>query len=246
VGGRLATDETNLGNLVTNGVTALGVTAAHSMDLGNTFANAPAALAQTQQTMVRLRTTLNILDPIAQQLEPGAQKLYRAATLARAAVTDARPLLVDLKPTLNAIRPSVVSLASTARAGTPVINSLTSTVNRVQNTFIPWLNQTESGTGLTNYEDVGPTLAAVASVIAYGDKYGGLAGFEAGAGEGVLNGISPCQTQLTNPNPTQLVACQGLTAILGSIFGGQPVSAAIRNLADKTLVAKLLGIGGVK
>lgn len=240
--GQLARDEVNLGNLVTNGATALGVTSANDVDLGSTFDQAPPALTQTQLTMARLRTTLQILNPIAQQLEPGAEKLYRAATLARTAVSDANPLLVDLKPTLAAIKPSVASLATTARAGVPVVNSLSSTVNRTQSTFIPFLNDVNSETTLKNYEDVGPALASVDSVLSYGDKFGSLAGFEAGVGESALDSISPCETFITDPDAVQKVDCEAVTQLLSNIFEGTPITQALRNSPEpENLVEKVLG-----
>jgi ABC-type transporter Mla subunit MlaD len=241
--GRLARDQTRLGDLVTNGVTALGVTSAQRIDLGSTFGQAPAALTQTKLTMTRLRTTLAILDPIADQLKPGAQKLYHAAKLARVAVADARPLLVDLKPTLSAIRPSVNSLASTARAGVPVINSLTPTLDRVLTAFIPFLNATDAGTKLKNYEDVGPTFASVDSILGYGDKFGTLAGFEAGAGENVIGGISPCSTFITDPDVLQKIDCEALTQIVEQIFTGAPVTQPLKDSpVAENLVEKVLGL----
>ncbi|HWF53909.1 MAG TPA: MlaD family protein [Solirubrobacteraceae bacterium] len=240
--GRLARDEVNLGNLVTNGATALSVTSANAVDLGSTFDQAPAALTQTRLTMARLRTTLRILNPIAQQLEPGAQKLYRAATLARTAVADANPLLVDLKPTLAAIKPSVASLATTARAGVPVVNSLSSTVSRTQSTFIPFLNDVNSESTLKNYEVVGPALASVDSVLSYGDKFGTLAGFEAGVGENVLSSISPCSTYITDPDVTQKIDCEAVTQLLSNIFNGTPITQALRSSPEpENLVQKVLG-----
>ena len=220
--GALAAEDTTLGSMVSGGATALSVTAANRIDLGATFDNGPSALAQTQATMVRLRSTLTTLDPIARQLEPGALRLYRAAVQARAALTAATPLLATLKPTLAAIRPSVNSLATAARAGTPVIDSLTPVLQRTLTTYIPWLNSTDSETKLKEYEAVGPTLASVSSVLGYGDQYGTLAGFEAGFGENVVGGQSPCTTYLANPTVplTQKVDCTALTQLLVGLLTG--------------------------
>ena len=239
----LQRDENNVGSLISNGDAALAVTAAHSIDLGSTLDAAPSALSQTQATMARLRTTLEILNPIAQRLKPGARKLYRAATLARTAVSLADPLLTDLTPTLNAIRPSVVSLAVTARAGTPVLASLGSTLNRTQRTFIPFLNSTSSETKLKFYDVIGPALASVSSVLGYGDKYGALAGFEAGFGENTIGGLSPCATFITNPSVTQKITCAALTQLLTSLYGGAPIVQPLRNSpVAPSLVNKLLGV----
>jgi ABC-type transporter Mla subunit MlaD len=222
------------------------VTAANRIDLGATFDNAPDALAQTQATMVRLRTTLGILDPIARQLEPGARKLYSAAVQARGALSAATPLLAKLKPTLAAIRPSVNSLAAAGRAGVPVINNLTPVVQRTLTTYIPWLNSTDSETKLKAFEAIGPAVASVSSVVGYGDQYGTLAGFEAGAGENVVGGQSPCSTYLTDPTVplTKKVDCQALTQLLVSLCTGRsPTTPLAGSQVASNLINSLLRNG---
>lgn len=223
VAGALAADEVALGGMIDNGSTALGVTGAHQSDLGSTFALAPGALQNTQATMVRLRATLNTLDPIARALIPGAQKLSAAAAAARTALNNATPLLRDAKPTLAALKPSVNALSSAATSGVPVVQSLTSTFARVKNSFIPFLNTTDAETKLKQYEAVGPVAAAVDSVTSLGDKYSTVADFGAVAGENSL-GLTPCTTNLTTSglNPTQLLDCTALTTMLQSILGGSP------------------------
>jgi phospholipid/cholesterol/gamma-HCH transport system substrate-binding protein len=243
--GAAARDEVALGGLIDNGAVALGVTAAQQLALGSTFDAAPDALAQTQATMARLKTTIAILNPIAQQLEPGALKLDRAARLARTAVSVATPLLRDLKPTLAAIRPSVNALARASRAGVPVIASLTPTLARVQNSFLPFLNQTDPETKLKNYEAVGPAVAGVSSAIALGDQYGTLAGFEAGFGENAVAGVSPCTTNLLNPTVPlqQKVDCQALVQMLTSIFtGSSPATPLANSPVPAKLVDSVLGL----
>jgi phospholipid/cholesterol/gamma-HCH transport system substrate-binding protein len=243
--GAATRDEAALGGLIDNGDVALGVTAAQRIDLGSTFEQAPGALAQTEATMARLRTTIAALNPVAEALEPGAVKLDRAATLARAALSAATPLLRELKPTLAAIRPSVTALAKASKAGVPVIKSLTPTLNRVQNTFVPFLEQTDPETKLKEYEAVGPAVAGVDSAIAWGDQYGTLADFEAGFGEGAINGVSPCSTYLTNPTvPVQdKVDCEALVQLLGSIFTGSNVATPLaKSPVPAKLVDSVLGL----
>jgi ABC-type transporter Mla subunit MlaD len=241
--GALARDEAALGGLIDSGAVALGVTAARRIELGSIFDQAPSALAQTTATMARLRATLDTLDPIARQLRPGVRKLDQAAARAQVALSAATPLLADLKPTLAAIRPSVTALAHAATAGVPVIQSLTHTLDRTANSFLPFLRKRDPETKLLNYESVGPAVASVSSVLALGDQYATLAGFEAGAGEDVL-GISPCRTFLTNPTvPRQKkIDCEALVRMLASIFGGKPPAATrlAQSLVPDRLVSQLL------
>ncbi len=212
------------------------MTAAQQLDLGSTFDQAPAALSQTEATMARLRATIATLNPVAQALEPGARKLGEAATLARTALNAATPVLADLKPTLAAIRPSVNALSKASKAGVPVINSLTPTFNRVQSSFIPFLNRIDPETKLKNYEAVGPTVASVDSATAWGDQYGGLADFEAGFGENTAGGLAGCSSFLTNPTATQLLDCTALEQLLRNILTGQSLTTPLAktpSLANK-------------
>jgi phospholipid/cholesterol/gamma-HCH transport system substrate-binding protein len=237
--GAAARDEVALAGLIDSAGVAFGVTAAHRIDLGSTIDGAPAALSQTEATMARLRATIATLNPIARQLEPGALKLGRAATLARIAMTAATPLLRDLKPTLAALRPSVNALAKAADAGVPVIASLTPTLDRVKTSFLPFLNRRDPETKLKQYEAVGPAVAGVSSVIAWGDQYGTLANFEAGFGENALGGVSPCSTHLLNPTvPLQdKVDCEALVQVLKSVFTG---SSPTTPLANSPVPARLV------
>lgn len=245
---KLATNENALAGVVDSGSTALAVTAANHIDLGSIFNDAPNALTQTRLTTARLRRTLAILNPIAQRLEPGAIRLGPAATLATTAVTQAQPVLRDLKPTLAAIRPSVARLASAAKVGSPVLRSLSSTLTRTQTKFIPFLNATDPGTKLKNFQNVGPTFNSVTSVLAYGDKTGTLAGFEGGGGEKVFSGVLPCTTYITNPNVPlqQKIACQSAESVFMTIFGGAapgtvPATAKGAKLPN-ALIKKALGV----
>jgi virulence factor Mce-like protein len=245
--GALARDEVSLGNLIDNGSTALGVTAAHQMSVGAIFDQAPAALGQTKATMSRLRTTLDTLDPVARRLEPGARKLGGAAALAQTALDAATPVLVDARPTLAAMRPSVVSLGKAARAGVPVLHSLSPVLDRTTTSFIPFLNTRNPETKLLNYEAVGPVAASVASAIGWGDSYATMADFEAVVGEGSFAG-SPCQTFLLDPNvPLQnKVDCTALAQVLGNILGGRKLTTplpGVSHLVPQSLVTALLKTG---
>jgi ABC-type transporter Mla subunit MlaD len=243
--GAAARDEVALGGMIDNGATALGVTAAQQLALGSTLDAAPNALRQTEATMARLGTTIATLNPVAQRLEPGAVKLDRAATLARTALVAATPLLSDLKPSLAAIRPSVNALAKAATAGVPVIASLTPTLDRVQNSFLPFLNRRDPETKLKEYDAVGPAVAGVSSAISLGDQFGTLAGFEAGFGENAVAGESPCSTNLLNPTVPQQdkVDCTALVQLLESIYtGSSPTRPRANSPVPSRLVDSVLGL----
>jgi virulence factor Mce-like protein len=240
--GALAANEVSLGGLIDNGATALGVTAARQADIGSMFDIAPGALQNTQATMVRLRTTLDTLDPIARALIPGAAKLDRAATLAKTALDLANPLLTDAKPTLAALRPSVNALSRASTAGVPVVQSLTNTMQRVKGQFIPFLNATDPETKLKNYEAVGPAVAGVDSAVSLGDQWATVANFEAGFGENTVT-TSPCQTFFTDPSVplNKKIDCEALAQLLTSILSGQKVTTPLaHSTVAQSLVSHLL------
>jgi hypothetical protein len=139
----------------------------------------------------------------------------------------------------------VVALAGAAREGVPVIASLTPTLNRVQTSFLPFLNRTDPETKLKNYEAVGPAVAGVSSAIALGDRYGALAGFQAGFGENTIGGISPCTTNLLNPTvPVQdKIDCQALVQMLTSIFtGSSPTTPLKSSPFSANRIDRVLGV----
>ena len=188
VAAALSRDEVSLGGLIDNGAVALGVSAARSADLTATITGAPAALLQTQATALRLRHTLDLLDPLAESLVPGAQRLAPSAIAARATLQQARPVLENLVPLARTLVPTVNSVRAVSVTGSPVVDSLNNTVQRALTSFLPWLNSTDSASGLKVYEEIGPTLAAGNSATSIGDSTSPMANFEAGAGTDLLDG----------------------------------------------------------
>ena len=223
----LGRNEHELASLILNGNSALGVSAAHAAEMGDALTQAPGALAQTQATMVRLRTTLNIVDPLAQRLLPGAQQLAPAAGEARAMLADAMPLLRRLVPLARNLSPSVSSLGRTAQLAPSPIQNLNSTVDRGNSSFVPWLGTAAPyERGLKVYETVGPAVAGADGALANGNQYGVYATFHGGAGvDAAIN--SPCQLQLFaayTSTTNGLADCNLLVSTLGFVLGGKPTS----------------------
>lgn len=218
--GQLTRDQVALGGLVTDGSTALSVTAARSADLASTLNTAPGTMRTTRATLARLEQTLDVIDPLADQLKPGLAKLPKTANDTAATLRNLRPLLSDLRPTLANLRPALTDLRSASRAGVPALTPLNHTMQLVQDKYVPFLKADDPAQHRPNYQNIGPTISAVGSATSWNDKNGSFANFEAAAGEDSFQ--SPCTSQLSNPEVTadQKVACDLSAATLFAAFSG--------------------------
>jgi ABC-type transporter Mla subunit MlaD len=239
--GALSRDELALGRVVTSGRVALGVTAARRADLAGMLQEAPGAMRETRTTMVRLRTTLDALDPLATQLRPGARTLAPAATHARTTLRALIPLLGDARGMLHDLRPAVIDLRRASAAGAPVLDGFIPTLDRVSSKFIPWLNDRNPENKLKNYELVGPALASGSTATSWGDANGVLANFEAGAGESAISSTLPCRTFLTDPTvkAQDKIACELVTRAFASLVTGVAPNSS-RLMSGSTVPMKVL------
>jgi ABC-type transporter Mla subunit MlaD len=229
--GALARDEVALRGVIDNGNIALGATAAHSADLAATVNTAPAAMRETRTTLARLETTLDILDPLAEKLLPGAAKLDGSARKAQIALRAATPLLRDLRPALRDLRPAVTDLGNAARSGAPAFDPLSTVMDRVKNTYIPFLNAKNDENKRPNYQNVGPAVASVATATSWGDYNGPVANFEAAVGPNAFVD-SPCKINFAAADVAQLVQCELVTrAVSAALTGRKPQDVQIRNSA---------------
>lgn len=229
--GALARDEVALRGVIDHGQVALGATAARRADLAATLADAPATMQDTRTTLTRLETTLDTLDPLAEKLRPGAAKLDDAARRTQVALTAATPLLRDLRPTLQDLRPAVSDLRDAATAGIPALGPLSSTMDRVRDTFIPFLKSDKTENKRPNYQNIGPAVASVSTATSWGDRQGPVANFEAAAGVNAFID-SPCKVDLTFAKLTQLVQCELFSrALVGAITGKRPQDVKFKDSA---------------
>jgi virulence factor Mce-like protein len=222
--GALARNEVELGQVIANGNAAIGVTAARRADLGQILAQGPETLRSTRTTMVRLRTTLGELDPIADDLRPGARKLDDAAVALRPALDELTPLLDRANPLLRSLRPAVSRLGTAARAGVPLLEKLDPTVDRLNEKLLPALSKENPETDLKVYEMVGPTIAAVQSSAQQFDSRGHVQRFHALEASDKALGALPCNTDLLQGGTS--IDCSDVQAIAGALLGIPPTRVA--------------------
>jgi ABC-type transporter Mla subunit MlaD len=211
----LAMSDAQLGDLVGQSDTTLGVTAARQGDIAATLQQGPQTLSDTQATMTSLNGLFDRLDPVADALRPGARELYPASTSLEPALRELRPVLHDARPTLAALRPALANLAGAARSGVPLLNLLIPTLNRLNATIIPALNAPNATTHIKLYEAIGPTAATVSDSASLFDANGYTQRFQAVAGGANSPSFLPCSLNLT----AYKLTCSDLQAVLGPLLG---------------------------
>jgi virulence factor Mce-like protein len=214
----LGRSESALAGLIDGAKLTLAVTAARRADLSETLGEAPRTLTSTEAEMRRLRGTLDELDPLVGRLRPGVRALPPALHAARPMLDELRVVLADLRPTLTNLDPSLRQLQTASVEGVPLIEGLTPTVRRVRDQVLPWLD-TDPGSGLRNYEAIGPWLSAAASASGEFDQSGYMWRYETFGGEGTLN---PTACQFTSTGPREN-ACEQLLQALSGLLGGASI-----------------------
>jgi virulence factor Mce-like protein len=216
--GAFARSQARLAGLIDSAAVTFGVTAARRADLGSFVRQGPATLRDTRVTMARLRTTLDLLDPVAERLRPGVRELAGASRAVRPALRQATPLLKDLQPLAVNLRAALRALAPAGREGTKVIDGLDSTLTRTTDTLIPWL-KARNDIGLRNYESIGPMFSNVDSAAGQYTNLGHLMRFQGLAGGETSIGL-PCATFFGDPDALKRIQCEAF----GKVFG-EPSSA---------------------
>lgn len=214
----------DLAGLIDNSNTTLRVTAARSAEITQTLDVLPPALDTTRRALVRLRSTLPLLDRVTVDLRPGAERLERAVDLTRPFLREATPVLKDAKVLFTRLDPALRSLRRLAPDATATFEGLRRTIDTTRKQVIPWLQSRNEKMDMKVHELFGPTLSSATGVMATSDANGTFVQFEAGVGESAIPAL-PCKTLLTDPNDERLAVCQNLGTYLGTLLarpGEQP------------------------
>lgn len=226
--GALARNEVELGQVVTNANTALGVTAARRADLGSILRDGPRTLDDTRTTMARVRTTLEILDPIAESLRPGSRRLDEASIALRPALRELTPLLTRADPLLEDLRPTFARLGRASDAGVPLMEELDPTLKRLNDELLPGFERVNKTTGLKMFQSIGPTATSVGASAQQFDDNGHIQRFNAIAGGEQSISTIPCSTDFLNGSTE--VDCSDFQAIVGAILGIPPARTGSKRL----------------
>lgn len=228
--GALSRSESDLAGLIDHGSTALAVTAARRQDIGAMLDTAPAALSETRTTMARTRTTLDELDPVADDLRPGVRELDDAVADTRPALREATSLLPQAIPTLKELRPALRDLRTAANTGVPLLRDLEPTLARTEDDIVPWLEKTDDRTNLKNAWAIGPFFSSVASITSTFDGDGHHVRFQPGAGLSTV-GENPICNEALARGVDKDAACEAIVGTLYGALGMRPKNLAAREAA---------------
>lgn len=210
-----------LRTLVAAGARTLETVAGRQADLRSTLARAPGTLRQTDVTLARLDRTLRTADPLLDELHVGAGDVAPTVRALRPTVERADRLVHRAVPLVRALRPASTSLARTARDGVPLLNQLQPSIDRVDKTILPYLNEVDPETQHTAAQMIGPTFVGVGSGAAgQEDGNGRFIRFPLTTGNNFL--YLPCQLMIGNPDAKKLLECQSLQEILNQVLSYDP------------------------
>ncbi len=218
--GALDASGERLSGLVDDAHVALGVTAARRDAIGSLLDEAPVAMDDARRTFARVRTTLDLVDPVARDLLPGARALAPAARAARPALAQLDRLLGDGESTLRDLRPAVRALAGAVPPGIETVEGLRPIVDRANADLLPWLRERDDDTGVPNATAIGAFYSAVSSAASPFDANGPMLNFQSFPDERSLLD-APCVTRLTDPDvpADQKVRCEALELLLRGLTG---------------------------
>lgn len=226
-------EEVALSGLLEDSAATLSAVERQRAALGATVATGPETMDSTQQTMVRLRTTLDELDPLAERLRPGARRLSDATRAADAAVEEAAPLLADAEPLLADLDAAVGALGGASGPGAAVARELQEPVRRANDSLLPALSTTYEDSGLKTYAAIGPFFSATGGLTAQFNKEGGhQVHFGPGAGANALESYTPCASNLNSSDPQAILACKAFDDYFESIMNPSGSSAASSDQAE--------------
>ncbi|WP_354701412.1 hypothetical protein DSM112329_01724 [Paraconexibacter sp. AEG42_29] len=209
-------------DVVQGGATTLTTTGNRAGDIGQAIDLLADITPRVRATLTRLDTTLTGVDGLADDLDAPAGQLAPAVARLRPVVRRAEPLLRDVRPLVRRLRPAVRSLVVTARAGTPVIEDLTPSVDRVRDTILPFLAERDAVSKRTTYEMIGPTFASTNSAMAGYDKSSSLFRFPLFA-QGTAIDSLPCGEIITDPEKSAVLQCENLMSSIKQLSGYNPL-----------------------
>jgi virulence factor Mce-like protein len=214
--GALAANNSDLEGLVDGAQRTLAITASDHVALQEAIELSPPALASTQTTMTVLDTTLTRLDPLVARLRPAVRDLAPATAVLQPMLARASRVLDNTGPLLNVAPAALRGLGAAGTQGTPLLNGLSPTVNRLNAQLIPFLNTRDDDTHLKIYEGIGPTFSDIDSAASQFDGSSWFLHFDASAG---VNSVSlPCDPGF---NGAELLRCNAVNEVLGVLSGAR-------------------------
>lgn len=206
-------------DLIEGAATTFATTARREADVRGTIREADATLPPATRTLLALRTTLGIADPLVAKLRAPARDVAPTTAALRPVAIDAARLLVKAQPLLHALRPAATSLRRASAAGRPLLDELAGPLHQLDRDVLPRLAKRIPESGRASYELVGAAVAGVNGAAARFDGVSNLMRFPVSGGERAVD-TPPCKTFLTDPTAAELLRCQSLMGALERYWGG--------------------------
>jgi virulence factor Mce-like protein len=220
-----------LQDVVAGASATVSTTAAREQDLRAMIARAPATLRVTRTTLRRLDHSLDLLDPVIDDLQEPAPQVAPTLAALRPTVTRADQVLRSARPLLRSLRPAIASLAGAARAGLPLLQQLTPALDNVNGKVLPYLDEKDPISRRTTAEMIGPGISVYANSGGLVDNIGRAIRFPLSVGNSSIYG--PCQTYIANPDHVgSEVQCQTLQEALSAVLAN-PLTGAAKARSQK-------------
>lgn len=221
----LAAPDDRLRDLVAGASATVSTTADRQADLRRLIARSPVALRTTQTTLGHLDHTLDLLDPVVDDLQGPAPQVAPTLAALRPTVVRADRLLRSARPLLRSLRPTMSSLADTSRQGLPLLQRLTPALHNLDGKVLPYLNEKDPVSRRTTAEMIGPGISVYASSGGLVDDLGRAIRFPLSVGNSTIYG--PCQTYPANPDRVGTeVQCQTLQDAMSAVLSYNPLDPA--------------------
>jgi ABC-type transporter Mla subunit MlaD len=217
-----------LETLIAGAAATLQTTASRDTQIEDILAQGPLVTRQTTQTLGELGTTLTRADRLVGELQIAAPAVAPTLRDLRPPLVSTDSLLGKARPLVRALAPTFGSLAQTADHGVPLINALQPSLDRVNDTILPYLGRKSPETGYSTTVMIGGTAAGFGGAASQMDQNGHYIRFPVSVGTKSVN--LPCSSSLIDPTQPQLLTCESLSTALQSYFSYVPpaISSALQ------------------
>lgn len=226
----LQAPDDDLRRLVAGAASFLGTTGDRADALRSTLAQGPGVTASIRATLARLDGTLAGADTLVGKLDRSAADVGPTLAALRPTLGDTQTLLTRARPLVRALRPTAASLASVSAQGLPLIDALQPSLDRLDDSILPFLARKDPETGKPTSVMIGGTAAGFGGAASQQDPNGHMIRFPASGGSKSV--YLPCKTTFTDPSTAEILACDKLQDAL------QAYTSYVPNLTGSNRSAK--------
>ena len=208
----LDSNESDLHTLVSGAASTVEVTGNRSAEIQQTLHEGPGVTSDLTNTLARLNTTLDITSGLVNRLNPAADNVGPTLQKLRPTLVSTSGLLHDATPLVKLLQPTVSGLANAGGNGIPFVNGLIPSLNRTDNTILPYLWRKDPVTGKPTTTMIGSNLASFTDIASFMDTNGHFIRFPASGGDSST--YIPCTSKYINGGASALAACDDLNTAI--------------------------------